>query len=154
MNDCPSPKSSLLIRAIQPHDAAETCVLIAQLGYSRPVNEVVAWIESLPHRAESQAAFVACIQNQLVGWIEVSIEHRLQSSPYALIGGLVVKDGYRNRQIGLRLCEHAEAWSWERGVPVVRVTSRSTRSDAHRFYLRNGYELSKISHIFDKTRLS
>jgi GNAT superfamily N-acetyltransferase len=147
-----SAESPLLIRAIEPQDAAEACLLIEQLGYQRPLGQVAAWIESIPQRAEYQAAFVACIANQVVGWIEVSIEHRLQSAPHALIGGLVVKDGFRNQQIGLRLCEHAERWSWQRGVPLVRVTSRSTRPDAHRFYLRNGYQLTKISHVFDKTR--
>jgi len=151
VSDRQSPASPpLLIRAIEPRDDAEACVLIEQLGYERTLEEVTAWIRALPQRAEYQSAFVACIEDRVVGWIEISIEHRLQSSPYALIGGLVVKEGYRNQQIGLRLCEHAEAWGWEHGVPLVRVTSRSTRPDAHRFYLRNGYQLTKISHIFEK----
>jgi len=151
VSDHPSPPpSQLLIRPIELHDAAEACLLIEQLGYQRSLDEVIAWIETLPQRAGYQSAFVACIENQVVGWIEISIEHRLQSAPYALIGGLVVKDGYRNLHIGLHLCEHAEAWSWQRGVSVVRVTSRSTRPDANRFYLRNGYQMVKISHVLEK----
>jgi GNAT superfamily N-acetyltransferase len=142
----------LHIRPIEPRDAAEACALIEQLGYQRPVHEVAAWIETLPARVGYQAAFVACLDEQLVGWIEISLEHRLQSPPYALIGGLVVKDGYRNQRFGLRLCEHAENWTWQRGIPVLRVTSRSTRPDAHRFYLRNGYQTTKISHVFEKLR--
>ena len=101
-------------------------------------------------RAQSQAAFVAELADKVIGWIEVSIQHRLQSAPYALIGGLVVKEGFRNRKVGLRLCEQAEAWSWEHGVSVIRVTSRSTRLDAHRFYENNGYRLTKVSQIFEK----
>lgn len=103
-------------------------------------------------RTETQIAFVACIEEQVIGWIEISIEHRLQSPPFALIGGLVVKDGYRNHRIGLRLCEYAEAWTWKRGLATLRVTSRSTRTDAHRFYLKNGYSLTKTSQIFEKRR--
>ena len=38
------------------------------------------------------------------------------------------------------------------GVAVVRVTSRSTRIDAHRFYENNGYRLTKVSQIFEKKR--
>ncbi len=72
--------------------------------------------------------------------------------PYALIGGLVVKEGFRNQKVGLRLCEKAEAWSWETGVAVVRVTSRSSRFDAHRFYQNNGYRLTKVSQNFEKKR--
>jgi hypothetical protein len=30
------------------------------------------------------------------------------------------------------------------------VTSRSTREDAHRFYLRDGYERIKTSAVFEK----
>jgi GNAT superfamily N-acetyltransferase len=144
--------SQLVIRPIEPDDAAEVCVLVKQLGYDRPLDEISTWIHSLKHRALNQAAFVATIVDDVVGWIEVSVQHRLQSAPYALIGGLVVKDGFRNQRIGLRLCERAEAWSWETGVAVVRVTSRNTRLDAHRFYENNGYRLTKVSQIFDKMR--
>lgn len=152
VNDRESLESPLVIRTIESRDAAEVCELIEQLGYQRPLDEVAAWIETLPGRSGFQSAFVACIENQVVGWIEICIEYRLQSAPYALIGGLVVKDGYRNRQIGLRLCERAEEWTWECGIALVRVTSRSTRPDAHRFYLRNGYHSTKISHVFEKNR--
>ena len=144
--------SQLVIRSIAPHDAAEVCVLARQLGYERSVDEIANWIHSLKDRASVQAAFVAKLAEQVVGWIEVSVEHRLQSAPYALIGGLVVKDGFRNQRIGLRLCERAEVWSWETGVAVIRVTSRSTRIDAHRFYENNGYRLTKVSQIFEKKR--
>lgn len=142
----------LLIRPIEPRDAAEVCLLVQQLGYERAQDQISIWIESLPNRAEQQSAFVACVAGEVVGWIEISIEQRLQSSPCTLIGGLVVKEGFRGQQIGLKLCERAEAWSWERGVSRVRVTSRSTRTGAHRFYLRNGYRPTKVSQVFEKTR--
>lgn len=144
----PTSPSQLVIRAIEPRDAAEVSILARQLGYDRPVDEIAAWIHSLD--ASNQAAFVAHIADEILGWIEVCIERRLQSPPYALIGGLVVKDGFRNQKIGLRLCERAELWSWEAGVTFVRVTSRSTRLDAHRFYENNGYRKTKISQIFEK----
>jgi GNAT superfamily N-acetyltransferase len=144
--------SDLLIRPIERCDAAEVCILTTQLGYDRTLDQISSWIESIADRTEQQSAFVACVAGKVVGWIEISIEHRLQSPPCTLIGGLVVKEGFRGQQIGLRLCERAEAWSWEHGVSRVRVTSRSTRTDAHRFYLRNGYQPTKVSQVFEKTR--
>jgi predicted N-acetyltransferase YhbS len=153
VNDRLSPAPlSLVIRPIALRDAEEISLLTRQLGYDRPVDETAQWIRSLKDRSSNQAAFVAAIGDEVVGWIEVSIENRLQSAPYALIGGLVVKDGFRNQKIGLRLCERAELWSWENGVSAVRVTSRSTRLDAHRFYENNGYYKLKISQIFEKKR--
>jgi GNAT superfamily N-acetyltransferase len=148
----PSAEQSVgvAIRPIELRDATEVCVLIQQLGYERPFEDVAGWIESVGK--QNQAAFVAEFANEIIGWIEISIQHRLQSAPYALIGGLVVKEGFRNQKVGLKLCERAEAWSWATGVAFVRVTSRSTRLDAHRFYENNGYRLTKVSHIFEKNR--
>lgn len=125
-------------------------MLTHQLGYKRSASEIAAWMEG--RRSATQAAFVACIADEVVGWIEVSVQHHLQSAPHALIGGLVVKDGLRNQRIGLRLCEQAEQWTWQQGLPALRVTSRSTRLDAHRFYERNGYTLTKLSHVYEKVR--
>ena len=142
----------VVIRPIERRDAEEVAVLTDQLGYHRSSSEVAAWIEGLLARAATQAAFVACMGEDVVGWIEVSVQHHLQSAPHALIGGLVVKDGYRNRQIGLRLCEQAEQWTWDQRLSILRVTSRSTRLDAHRFYERNGYTLTKLSHVYEKER--
>ena len=122
------------------------------LGYRRPVEAVLHWIETLSAKEEGQAAFVACLRGEVVGWIEVSIERRLQTAPFALIGGLVVKDGVRGLGIGRRLCEQAEAWTWQRQMDTLRVTSRSAREDAHRFYLRDGYREVKTSLVFEKKR--
>ncbi len=137
---------------MEPQDAADVSLLIEQLGYKRDQAEVAEWIDRTQTRREMQIAFVACWGEQVIGWIEISVEHRLQSPPFGMIGGLVVKDGYRNQQIGLRLCEQAEAWTWEQGLTKLRVTSRSTRADAHRFYLKNGYALTKVSQVFEKER--
>jgi GNAT superfamily N-acetyltransferase len=87
---------------------------------------------------------------RLVGWIDVAITYHLQSEPFVLIGGLVVQDGLRGLGIGKRLCEEAEAWARGKGISIVRVTSRSTRPDAHRFYLRDGYTEIKTSKVFEK----
>ena len=46
--------------------------------------------------------------------------------------------------------EEAEDWTRRQGVNKIRVTSRSTREAAHRFYLRDGYRQTKISMFFEK----
>jgi GNAT superfamily N-acetyltransferase len=78
------------------------------------------------------------------------VAHHLQSPPCALIGGLVVREGRRSGGLGLLLCEHVEQWSRAQGLDTIRVTSRSTRSQAHNFYLRHGYALLKTSMVFEK----
>jgi GNAT superfamily N-acetyltransferase len=153
MDSCScAQEEDLTIREMRPDDASEVSVLSGQLGYDRSPEEIRAWIGSLACDGHRGAAFVACVGQEIVGWIEISIERRLQTPPFAFIGGLVVKEGKRGRGIGRRLCEWAEAWSWEQGVDTLQLTSQSTRVDAHRFYLRDGYRVIKSSQVFEKTR--
>ncbi len=151
MDSFPNIGEELTLREMRPDDAPEVSVLSGQLGYERSPEAIRAWIGELGRDGQRQAAFVACVGKEIVGWIEVSIERRLQTPPFAFIGGLVVKAGLRGRGIGRRLCARAEAWSREQDVDTVRVTSRSTRLDAHRFYVRDGYRVIKSSLVFEKT---
>jgi GNAT superfamily N-acetyltransferase len=137
------------IRSIHPDDAVAVAELVTQLGYERTPDQVRRWIHDLDSRSE-HACFVAELSGEVVAWIDVSLERHLQSEVFGLIGGLVVKDGVRGAGIGRRLCEQAEAWSRQQGVKKIRVTSRSTREAAHRFYLRDGYRQTKISMVFEK----
>jgi GNAT superfamily N-acetyltransferase len=146
-------RSSLRIRRIRPEDAETAAALSVQLNYEATAEQFCQRIERLAS-AQSQAVFVACLSSDddapIVGWIEVAITYHLQSEPFVLIGGLVVQDGMRGLGIGKRLCEEVEAWTREQGIRLLRVTSRSTRLDAHRFYLRDGYVETKTSKVFEK----
>jgi predicted N-acetyltransferase YhbS len=139
----------LSVRVISREDAATVAELSVQLGYEATAAEVAERIEVVLSNVE-QVALVACVGADVVGWIEASIVHHLQSAPHALIGGLVVKDGVRGLGVGKRLCAEVEEWSRVKGLAVVRVTSRSTREAAHRFYLREGYRQTKTSAVFEK----
>jgi GNAT superfamily N-acetyltransferase len=141
---------STIVREIEPADAVAVSKLTTQLGYSRTSDEIAHWIAQVKTEHAEQTAFVATLDNEIVGWIEVSIERRLQSPPFGMIGGLVVSDRVRSRGIGRLLCRRAEQWTWEHGLDTLRVTSRSTREGAHRFYLRDGYREVKTSLVFEK----
>ncbi len=140
--------AEITVRPMHPDDAPGVAELTSQLGYQRTAEQVRHWLA----RASSsrQAAFVAETSGKLVGWIEISLEWRLQSDAFGLIGGLVVGDGFRGAGIGRLLCERAEYWTREHGAARIRVTSRSTREGAHRFYLRDGYRQTKVSMVFEK----
>jgi predicted N-acetyltransferase YhbS len=138
------------IRAMREDDAVAVSLLTTQLGYSRNADEIAEWIARLSRENAEQTAFVACVGEGVVGWIEVSVERRLQSAPFGMIGGLVVREVVRGRGIGGLLCRRAEEWVREQGLDTMRVTSRSTREDAHRFYLRDGYHEVKTSLVFEK----
>lgn len=146
--------AQLTIRWIVPEDAEAAATLSGQLGYPATIGRMLQRIQRLSGSTDSQAVFVACLQGEgtsrLVGWIEVAVTCHLQSEPFVLIGGLVVLEGLRGLGIGKKLCDEAEAWTRAKGIKVLRVTSRSTRPDAHRFYLRDGYVETKTSKVFEK----
>jgi GNAT superfamily N-acetyltransferase len=144
-----SDHSQVSIRPVRPEDAGAVSELVTQLGYERTPEQVAAWVRELDSRP-MQACFVAELNGEVVAWMDVSLEHHLQSEVFGLIGGLVVRDGVRGAGIGKRLCERAEEWSRRRGAKKIRVTSRSTREAAHRFYLREGYGHTKTSMVFEK----
>ena len=144
-----SEDAQMKIRPIHPNDAERVAELVTQLGYERTPEQVRHWVHELGSRPD-QACFVAELNGEVVAWIDVSMANHLQSEVFGLIGGLVVRDGLRNAGIGRRLCEQAELWTHQQGATKIRVTSRSTREAAHRFYLRDGYRQSKISMVFEK----
>jgi GNAT superfamily N-acetyltransferase len=144
---------ALTVRVIAREDASAVAELSGQLGYEASVAEISERIEVLSSCLDDRVALVACAGGGVVGWIEAGIVHHLQSTPYALISGLVVKDGIRSLGVGKRLCAEVEEWSRNKGMAVLRVTSRMSREGAHRFYLREGFERTKTSAVFEKVLL-
>ena len=141
---------SLRIRPIEDRDAAAATRLCAELGYPAEELAVLARVGQIagdPNRA----VLVACVDDAVVGWIDLSVEYHLQSEPAALIGGLVVSEAARGQGIGRQLCEAAEAWARGRGIARMRVRSNAIRERAHAFYLRDGYRRVKTSAVFEKT---
>jgi ribosomal protein S18 acetylase RimI-like enzyme len=153
-SDAAPPGLSLIVRPVSTEDAQAISALSAQLGHEASSEEILRRITQMSSHSTSHAAFVACLKNadgtEIVGWIEVTLIHELQSPPYALITGLVVSEACRSLGIGKRLCAEVESWSTEQGVAKIRVTSRISREAAHRFYLREGFERIKTWAVFEK----
>jgi GNAT superfamily N-acetyltransferase len=138
------------IRPIEARDAKVAAILCTQLGYpadEAAVLERMRQIASDAHRA----VLVACLDEVVVGWIDLSVEYHLQSEPAALIGGLVVAEPARGQGVGRQLCKAAEEWARAQGVVRLRVRSNAIRERAHEFYLRDGYARVKTSAVFEKT---
>jgi (aminoalkyl)phosphonate N-acetyltransferase len=138
------------IRPIREEDAAVAAALCTQLGYPMDAAAVLARMTQIAGDAH-RAVLVACMDDVVVGWIDLSVEYHLQSEPAALIGGLVVAEAARGRGIGRQLCKAAEEWARAQGVARLRVRSNAIRERAHAFYLRDGYARVKTSAVFEKT---
>jgi len=137
----------LQTREITLSDASAAAELSGELGY--PVSPEVMQ-QRIASLSADHVVYVACLDGEVVGWIDVSLTHHLQSDPRAEIGGLVVSSKVRSRGIGRVLVASAEQWALERGLNSVVVRSQIAREAAHNFYLREGYARTKTSAVFTK----
>jgi len=140
---------SLIIREIALTDALAAAQLSAEFGYPVSVETMERRIAGFQNRHD-HAIFIAHIDGEAVGWIDVGIVHHLQSEPYGEIGGFVVSENYRSTGIGRQLIAHAEQWMRAHGLRRALVRSQVSREPAHRFYLREGYARVKTSAVFEK----
>ncbi len=140
---------ALLIREIALTDAEAAAQLSAELGYPAEVEamrERIARVRS----STNCTVYVACVSNLVIGWIDVCIAHHLSAGVFGEIGGFVVSGDYRSLGVGRKLIAQAEKWVAGQGIAKMIVRSRITREAAHRFYLREGYSMTKTSAVFSK----
>jgi GNAT superfamily N-acetyltransferase len=131
-------------------DIPRAAELATQLGYPSTADQVALRFAALRERSTEAVLVAADAGDRVIGWIHVGRVFSLAVSESALIGGLVVDEAHRSERVGAELLAAAEAWARDHGVRTMTVSSRVTREGAHRFYLREGYELSKTSHVFAK----
>ncbi len=74
------------------------------------------------------------------------ISEWLAGGRYLEVEDLVAKSGERSKGYGGELFDWLVARAKENGCSQVRLVSRVTRTDAHRFYLRKGMKLE--AHYF------
>jgi len=141
--------TALSIRIMVESDAAAVAGLATQLGYPSSQDQISARLAKVLDR-EDATALVAEDGGSVVAWIHVELRRTLVADGEAQVMALVVDERSRGRGIGGALMAEAERWARDRGARRLRVGSRTTREDAHRFYERGGYTLSKTSHWFEK----
>ena len=140
---------SPMVREMVTEDAVAVARLSGELGYPATPEAMRQRIASLLGSPD-HAIFVACLADDVVGWIDVALTCHLASDPRAEIHGLVVSSDVRSCGIGGLLVARGERWALERKLTSMGVRSRDTREAAHRFYLREGYERTKTSAVFAK----
>lgn len=140
---------SCAIRQATAADAAALARLNGQLGYPSAAGDLESRLPALlvdPRRL----VLVAEQHGRAVGWVEVVLQESVVDPGRAVLTGLVVDEELRGHGIGRRLVEAAESWSRDHGYRRVLVRSRTTRADAHAFYARLGYRLTKTQACFRK----
>jgi GNAT superfamily N-acetyltransferase len=135
------------LRKITAADAKGISMLSGQLGYVLTVADTEDCIRQMLER-DDHIAFAAIDGEQIVGWIHSYKSVLLESKPFMEIGGLVVHELYRSKGIGKKLVQSVKEWCLEKKVHDLRVRSNIKRSEAHKFYLAQGFTEEKQQKVF------
>ena len=142
--------SEVTVRQVRAEDAEYIMRLSEQLGYPSSLEQMQRRIDLIIDSQQDQVFVAVSEDRTVVGWIHVFVTMRLESEPFAEIGGIIVDSDYRDRGIGKILMEHVEDWAENKNLTKLRVRSRTSRDNAHRFFKSYGFTQSKTQHIFDK----
>ncbi|MFH8580480.1 GNAT family N-acetyltransferase [Streptomyces zaomyceticus] len=99
-------------------------------------------LESDPH----QHVVVAVREDKVVGTLQLTIIPGLsrRGATRSIIEGVRIHGDERGSGLGTQLIEWAVEESERRDCRLVQLTSDATRTDAHRFYERLGFEASHV----------
>lgn len=138
------------VTEMQQDDIEQVTLLASQLGYPCTQEDLRRRFEKI-RPLSSHAVLVAKEGERVLGWIHFTIETlSLLGEPRADVSGLVVDENCRGKGVGKALLQAGEAWAKSRGLSIVRIRTNTKRTDAHRFYGREGYAIQKSWHLFTK----
>ncbi len=138
-----------VVRPAQKSDAKRIADLSTQLGYpctSAAINE------KLEHILLSEDHFLLVAENtkEVVGYIHAMTREMQFYLPAIEVAALIVDVQYRGNGIGKLLLDAAEQFASERGFSQIVLYSNCIRTDAHRFYEKNGYFSTKSEKLYLK----
>ncbi len=138
------------VRTCELNDTDAICKLNAdEMGYQYSPDETAQKIK-LVLVDEKQHIFVAANNDEVLGYIHAAEYELLYAPKMVNILGIAVLKKYQKNGVGRALLSEIENWAKNVGAAYVRLSSGEERTDAHSFYIKNGYELSKKQLNFKK----
>jgi len=133
-------------------DLPQVQLLAKQLGYPSSVEAVENRFVEMADNPD-YALFVAKTdEDKVVGWGQVNKgRNSLLVADNAEVAVLVVDEQCRGQGIGKLLLQEIENWAKQNRFKRMSLLSNAKRTDAHRFYNREGYQVSKLSNVFTKS---
>jgi N-acetylglutamate synthase-like GNAT family acetyltransferase len=136
----------MIIRKARSEDFKEIYVLLKQLweGDEKEFNEKK--LEHMFNRmltSELRELICAEIDNNIVGYCALSMKEDLyEEGICGRIDEMVIDKSLRGKGIGSKLLVEIIAKAKEKGCKSIELNSATHRKDAHKFYEKNGFEMS------------
>jgi GNAT superfamily N-acetyltransferase len=139
------------VRELARADLSELIPLLQQLGYPVDADTLIKRFDDFSARGEK--GLVADDGGRIIGLLTLHITPVLhRAGSVGRVTTLVVEAASHGKGIGRALMQEAESRLWKEGCVLIEVTSNKTRTDAHVFYEKLGYE--RTSFRFGKPRPS
>jgi GNAT superfamily N-acetyltransferase len=144
---------SFEVRAARP-DEAEAIVPLYEWLFASPGSEPAAWdpkraAVALRQAIESHDCAVLVAEaddGALIGFITGYQDlHSVRYGYRAWVEDLAVDPDRRSQGVGKALLDAAKDWARERGATHLELDSALARTDAHRFYEREGSQYKSFS---------
>jgi GNAT superfamily N-acetyltransferase len=134
-------------------DEAEAIVPLYEWLFAPPGSKPDAWDErraevALRQAIESHDSVVLVAEDggELIGFITGYQDlHSVRFGYRAWVEDFAVAPERRSQGVGKALLDAAKAWAQERGATHLELDSALARTDAHRFYEREGAEYKSYS---------
>jgi GNAT superfamily N-acetyltransferase len=139
----------MVVRPIAGADIPGATVLLGQLGYEMPQDEMARRL-SVVLNDGGHRVWVCESDGRVVGILHAFFRPALDKVPEVMVQALVVEAAKRSKGIGERLMAEAEAFARSFPSASVSLYSGAQRVDAHRFYERLGYRRSGTSALMRK----
>lgn len=101
-------------------------------------------------KSEKDKILVATVHNIVVGYIHANDYDTIYAPHMKNIMSIAVLSEYKKHGIGKAMLKEVEKWAKETGTSGIRLVSGSTRTSAHEFYRRCGYDGGKQQLHFKK----
>jgi GNAT superfamily N-acetyltransferase len=136
-------RTEVAIRSARPSDAPALSVLLGELGYPASARTIEERLRALLDAGE--VILVATLQDEPVALVTTHVTPVLhRPTAVGRLTALVVSERVRGQGVGRVLVEAAERTLAERGCELIEVTSNQSRTDAHAFFERLGYDPSSL----------
>ena len=137
----PMRPDSILIRPARPADAEAIQRLYEALAPNpaiRVLPERIAQVDADPNTELLVAEVEGSVQGAAL--LTLCLDVMFQNQPFAVLENVVVAPACRGQGVGSALFTRLEAIAWERNCSKLMLLSSASRSEAHAFFERLGYD--------------